>query len=330
MTPPNLFKYATSELSQDAFLCWLLAWADQDHAQADHALHTTAVDFVEALLRKCDIPLPGRSLQVQVLRQENHIDVVALIGKDIVLAIEDKCQTQDHSEQLPRYRTTLAKEWSERRPARVYLKTGDQSDYARVEGQRWATFTRPEMMAVLDHGDRRVQNAIFCDFLDHLKVLERDFQAYRTTVLSQWSPPAWRGFYHAIRECLEEGGWGYVPNPTGGFTGFWWCWNKIPGGQLYLQLEEGNLVVKVDVPEKDRRSAIRDEWSRRVIEAKPLEPLKFTRPRKFGHGHWMTVATHGEYRSEKDGLLDLEGTIATLRSAMVFVKKLAGEADARA
>nr|WP_260390277.1 hypothetical protein [Ornithobacterium rhinotracheale] len=25
---PNLFQYATSELSQDAFLCWLIAWAD--------------------------------------------------------------------------------------------------------------------------------------------------------------------------------------------------------------------------------------------------------------------------------------------------------------
>ena len=24
---PNLFKYATSELSQDAFICWLLEWA---------------------------------------------------------------------------------------------------------------------------------------------------------------------------------------------------------------------------------------------------------------------------------------------------------------
>jgi len=26
---PNLFAYATSELSQDAVLCWMLAWGDQ-------------------------------------------------------------------------------------------------------------------------------------------------------------------------------------------------------------------------------------------------------------------------------------------------------------
>ena len=28
---PNLFKYAVSELTQDAFLCWLLEWADEKY-----------------------------------------------------------------------------------------------------------------------------------------------------------------------------------------------------------------------------------------------------------------------------------------------------------
>jgi hypothetical protein len=28
---PNIFKYATSELSQDAFICWLLAWAKDEN-----------------------------------------------------------------------------------------------------------------------------------------------------------------------------------------------------------------------------------------------------------------------------------------------------------
>ena len=28
---PNLFQYATSELSQDAILWWLLSWADNKH-----------------------------------------------------------------------------------------------------------------------------------------------------------------------------------------------------------------------------------------------------------------------------------------------------------
>ena len=27
---PNLFDFATKELSQDAVICWLIAWADAD------------------------------------------------------------------------------------------------------------------------------------------------------------------------------------------------------------------------------------------------------------------------------------------------------------
>jgi hypothetical protein len=30
---PNLFQFATKELSQDAFICWLLAWADENCKQ---------------------------------------------------------------------------------------------------------------------------------------------------------------------------------------------------------------------------------------------------------------------------------------------------------
>ncbi len=36
-TPPNLFSYATSELSQDAFICWSLEWASPVNAEKDQA-----------------------------------------------------------------------------------------------------------------------------------------------------------------------------------------------------------------------------------------------------------------------------------------------------
>ena len=30
MYTPNLFNYATKELSQDAMICWIIAWAQTD------------------------------------------------------------------------------------------------------------------------------------------------------------------------------------------------------------------------------------------------------------------------------------------------------------
>jgi hypothetical protein len=46
---PSLFGLATSELSQDAFLGWLLALADPRFAQADEQLHRAGRRFLDQL-----------------------------------------------------------------------------------------------------------------------------------------------------------------------------------------------------------------------------------------------------------------------------------------
>jgi len=35
MNKPNLFNYATSELSQDAMICYMLEWAKEDYKKID-------------------------------------------------------------------------------------------------------------------------------------------------------------------------------------------------------------------------------------------------------------------------------------------------------
>lgn len=47
---PNLFDIATSELSQDAFITWLLRWASPEFAQADAALHDRAVVDIDRVV----------------------------------------------------------------------------------------------------------------------------------------------------------------------------------------------------------------------------------------------------------------------------------------
>lgn len=39
MTRPNLFNYATSELSQDAFICWILSWGTSEAGSYDKQLN---------------------------------------------------------------------------------------------------------------------------------------------------------------------------------------------------------------------------------------------------------------------------------------------------
>jgi hypothetical protein len=50
MQPPNIFSFATKELSQDAFICWLASWAKSECRQLDEPLHATATAFLDALV----------------------------------------------------------------------------------------------------------------------------------------------------------------------------------------------------------------------------------------------------------------------------------------
>ena len=73
---PNLFDYATSELSQDAFLCWLLKWADPMYRKFSEALHEAGSDLIRLLSAEKKGKLPERIDSVRVDKQHGYIDVL--------------------------------------------------------------------------------------------------------------------------------------------------------------------------------------------------------------------------------------------------------------
>ena len=48
---PNIFKYATKELSQDAVICWLIEWSSYE-GQGHEKLRECGQQFVKALFAK--------------------------------------------------------------------------------------------------------------------------------------------------------------------------------------------------------------------------------------------------------------------------------------
>ena len=72
MARPNLFKFATSELSEDAVLCYLADWARPD-ATEDERLHSLGVEFVNSLFEAQQIPAPP-IVFLEVKRQHKNID----------------------------------------------------------------------------------------------------------------------------------------------------------------------------------------------------------------------------------------------------------------
>ena len=150
---PNLFKFATSELSQDAFILWLLEWANPNCATEDKALHETAQEFVRLLLNNKDLTIKS----VNTTRQKNHIDVFAIVNEKYAIIIEDKTDTSEHNNQLERYEKWVIeqKEYSALETHIVYYKRGNES-YFRLNKmtdkyalKRFTILTRKDVLEVL-------------------------------------------------------------------------------------------------------------------------------------------------------------------------------------
>src|SRR6266513_1303101 len=129
---PNLFSYATSELSQDAFLSWILAWASPCHQESDPVLHRTVVKLLDTVFHLCGESLPT-IVSLKIERQFQGLDVLVLVNDGHAVLIEDKTNTREHGNQLARYLDEVRKRWPERRQIPIYFKTTEQSSYQAVE-----------------------------------------------------------------------------------------------------------------------------------------------------------------------------------------------------
>lgn len=107
---PNLFHYATSELSQDVFLCWLIDWGDMACRSVDPPLHEVAIDFISTIFHAHDIAAPAVE-SIKIEPQFEWLDILVVVNDQYVILIEDKKETESHSNQLPRYREAIKEQY---------------------------------------------------------------------------------------------------------------------------------------------------------------------------------------------------------------------------
>ena len=336
MTRPNLFKYATSELSQDAFICWLIEWAQDSNAKRDSALHRTARQLLNRMFEKSGVDKPSTYDSVKIAPQYKHIDVLVIVNSEYALIIEDKTRTENHSGQLERYLTEIRergikdacyeRKFSKDKIIAIYFKTGDQSSYEQVTKKKYTPFIRADILPILREGrDKGVANAVFIDFLENLERIEKEVESYQSIPIDKWSWPCWVGFFKVLNRRIKNSGhWEYVANPSGGFLGFHWGWHDdpiCPECKVFLQLEWQKLCFKIEVENKDRQKELRGEWYELIC----VESNGFAKkPERFGKGKYMTVAVHNDLdyrRTLPDGTLDLDGTLKIIQEAEDLVRR---------
>jgi hypothetical protein len=315
---PNLFAFAPSELSQDAFICWLLSWAQPGLSERNHALHQTGLDLIQALLEKHNRTSEGGWESVEIRQQYNHMDVVVVLDDETALLIEDKVHATPHSGQLDRYRSTLADEFGSENVLPIYFKTGDQSDFEKARQHGYQPFLREDFLKVLEAGQRRgVQNDILHDYWNHLQSIQQKVESFEATPVGEWPRAGWKGFFQILQDRLDDGSWDYVANPSGGFMGFWWHSFRSNGCRQYLQLEGQKLCFKIAVDDESERKRLREEWHDAVVQTSESTSLPVQKPDRFGYGKHMTVAiVPGDYRvTDAKDIIDIDDTVARLRRA---------------
>lgn len=316
---PNLFRFATSELSQDAILCWILSWANSKHKSASAPLHAVGVDLLKIIFGGAGRPLPEGPLSVEVRRQAGYIDILCVINGQTAVIVEDKAGTKQHSGQLARYQAYVETELKIPRECiiAVYVQTGGQSDYREVKKQGYQILARSDLLVVFEGASgvaaRKVSDTLE-DFSSYLRTIEDDVRSFLCLPLSQWTSRSWIGFYSHLQDTLGDGEWDYVPNAAGGFWGFWWHFLTSADCQVYLQIEQGKFCFKIIMEDADRRRDLRVKWHGLIAETSSTHGLPVTRPSRFGNGVYMTVAVLSqEFRATRaDGLIDLEATAKQL------------------
>jgi hypothetical protein len=310
--PKSLFQFATSELLQDAFLCWFAQWAAPYGKTADEFLHKCALLFLERIFKKHGEVLP-EVRSIGMIQQLQGLDVLLLVNDHAAVLIEEKTNTSDHSDQLACYLKAVQKAYPHRKPLPIYYKPASQSHYRSCEKAGYAPFLREDMIDVLNEGKRAgITNHIFLDYLKRLEEIEAGYQSYRWLPVSAWTSSSWQGFYRLLQRELQNGNWSYVANMAGGFEGFWWAKNR--NHACYFQLEQSRLCIKLAEPDPLRQREARMKTFARLLEQPAVKDLSFEKPGRPQNGKTMTIMVKNDYlQTNEDGTVNVEATIHLLK-----------------
>lgn len=164
---------ARAEIRHSNFLAWLLD-PIESHGQGSLFLKAVLMDLLKhARANGFDVPispieLDGEELRgVEIRRERNNIDL--LIKSDeprFVIAIENKIDSGEHSNQLQRYENTVAAEFADWKAMFVFLTT----DSSAASDEGWVPYSYADIHRVLERAHRTNAGAIGHDvvaFLEH-------------------------------------------------------------------------------------------------------------------------------------------------------------------
>jgi len=188
---PSLFNYATKELNQDAFFCWLFSWADEKHKNSD--LYKVAKDFIHEIIAE-DISIK----KIDITQQYKNIDFYIRINDILTICFEDKVNTTIHDDQLKRYNISIREKHPNDKIFFVYLKTDFvfKSERDAVEKHGYNIFDIFRIRSILQNG---INNDIYTDFLFYIDEKIKSYTDFEKIRFSKWERNEWLGFCYKLQ-----------------------------------------------------------------------------------------------------------------------------------
>lgn len=181
----NLFNYATSELSQDAFICWLCSFA-----LPDARLNPILRDCAHAMLEVFVPEFKGKEVELfEIAKQTDDIDVLFTArceGTEYKIIFEDKVYSSEHDEQLTRYWDDIKKNFPGCQVRGVYYKTGFESNLNDVEAKGYRVVRREDVLKVLGPYVDRANSDILRDYYEYWNCQQKKAESYLTTPVNRW------------------------------------------------------------------------------------------------------------------------------------------------
>ncbi len=185
MKKPNLFDYATSELSQDAFICWLLKWSNPEYSEVSKDLHLCGTEIIKTFFNKHNVEFPQTIESIEVFKQDKNIDVLCIVNGIYPIIIEDKTTTINRKNQLKKYLDEIkSRSYDLDKIIPIYFKTFDQSNYDSIKEQGYEVFNRKDLLQILNKYE--IDNDIFNDFRDRMNEIQESVDSYKILPIDKW------------------------------------------------------------------------------------------------------------------------------------------------
>ena len=337
----NLFNYATSELSQDAFICFLLSFAMKEFAHKDKALTSCAKELLGKMLETDNT---NDLFVTDIRRQYKNIDVLVTVNNSTYIIIEDKTFGRQRGKQLNRYKEALLKankDIKEDNVHCVYYKILEQD--------------RPEPDVVnIDReyllnlfSKHHSNNSIYKHYFDYLNYIEADATAYKhckdMSIWRKYYNHIYPGFFtHLIKNNIistdRSHGWNYANNANGGIWCLWWYVisreelesmniTKELAESVYLQMEGGpnadnphDRCISIRFKNLDfKKSEIKDlRWQMHHFFEDVLRENGFSKKRFMPGVHMSVGHIKLDYKGHQEQIKIMESAMETFISKFKY------------